>query len=280
MRSLFSAGLAAAVLMATVSTARAQDSRPFRPKIGVLADGTDMPIEATSVSTVGNPDPNSTDRANHKIDYTVRHVFFGVTLGVHVELPQAPDFEGEMDFLLGSVSTTLTESIHTFSVHEPNAGDQEHRNTAIDEGDLAVGLQLRGWYNLRGIMERWLQDRFRVGLDYQFLTGSATLNDERFFDDLVDGDYTFNRHRFTILLGGDFGFIRPYIGLSFLIYDANLDVEEADRPAPDEWDVDFESEGLFTFRLGAEVSGDRVGGRVEIHTISEWGLGVSLFVKL
>ena len=70
------------------------------------------------------------------------------------------------------------------------------------------------------------------------------------------------------------------MGFGFLIYDANLDVEEADQNNPEKWDADFEGQDLIVIRLGAEVSDGPIGGRLDVYLLGEWGMGVSLVIKI
>lgn len=245
-------------------------------RLGAFAEGTDAAIEVSSIRTSGNPDPSSTDTANHRIDYSVRHVFLGVRGGVHFAPSSARGLEVDVDALVGSLSTALSESIHSLSIHEPQASDQEKHNTSMDEGDLAYGFHLGAWYGLRQALDGLL----RIGVDYQFLTGEATFNDERFFGDLIDGDYSFRRHRLTLLCGTQVGSVRPYIGIGFLFYEANLDIEEADDANPRTWEADFEAEDTLFLRLGVEVAGDRLSARADLHLRAEWGFGVMFALRI
>ena len=215
MRRYVAVGAILAFAFGGLNTAKAQgrsgsgDSDPFSFHLGPIAEGTDIRIEVDSISTRGGPDPSNTDQANHNIDYKARHVFAGFAMGIHIEPPALAGFELDADFLLGSMSTALSENIHNMSVHEPGPGNDEEHNTALDEADLAVGIQLRAWYRLQQVR----QFRLWAAAEYQFISGWAHFNDERFFDDDIEGDYSFSRHRLTFFVGTRIGIIRPVLGV-------------------------------------------------------------------
>jgi hypothetical protein len=173
------------------------------------------------------------------------------------------------------VTTVLTEDIRSGSVYNPSGVMPRVVSTAEDGADIAIGCELKGWYHVQD----WLQDYLWVGLGYQFLTGRANFNNNRMFNAPIEGTYTFSRHRVNLLLGSDVGIFRPYVGLGFLIYDANADVETADNMDPWEWDADFESEDLFVLRLGTEAAEGPLSGRVELSLLGEWGLGATMVVE-
>ena len=111
-----------------------------------------------------------------------------------------------------------------------------------------------------------IQQRFFLGFDYQLLSGLGTVNSDVFFNDTVDGDHTFTRHRIQVLLGAQAGAVRPYLGVGFLMYDGNADLTEA--------------EDALRLFLGVEFTQGMYGARFDLLLVPRIGVTVGLFVRI
>jgi len=251
------------------------DQRPIRFQGGLFADSTDIPGEVGSISTTGTPGPDTTSDANMEITYRLGHQVLGALLGVHLAPPAAKGLEFDVSLLFASVTTSIGMDADEGSIFVPagNPTDDFHQSMQDRGGDLGFGGLIRGTYTINGLVV--------VGLDLQYLQGKGSINNETFFGDLVDGDYTFSRILVHALVGVQQGPVRPYLGIGFLQYDGNADLKEANDPTtPDTWDADFEADGQFRLLLGVEAVERLVGARVELHLLPALGVTVAVFVRI
>ncbi len=286
-RNLICGGVAAVVL-AMCGTASAQDAWNrggtggsasngswVKFQGGLFSDTSSFAAEVGSISTTGTPGPDTESEANTNMSYEIGHQMLGVLLGMHMTPPQVKGLEIEFGVFLGSASMSTELDVDEGSALLPagNPMDDSHQTMADRNGDLAFGFHLRGLYLIKDIMI--------VGLDYQFLSGSGEVNNDVFFNDTVDGDLEFMRHRINLLVGAQLGPVRPYLGLGFLVYEANADLTEADDPTgPDTWDVDFEPKDTFRMFLGAEIVQGILGARFDLHLLPGIGASFSIFVRV
>lgn len=252
-----------------------RDGRPIRFQGGLFADHTDLPGEVADITTSGLPGPDTKSEANTEITYRLGHQVLGAMLGVHVAPPAARGLEFEVSLLVASVTTSIGMDADEGSIFVPagNPTDDFHQSMEDRGGDLGFGALLRGTY--------LLQDLVVVGLDLQYLQGKAEINNATFFGDLVDGDYTFSRILVHLLVGVQRGPVQPYLGIGFLQYQGNADLEEANDPTnPDTWDADFEPDGQFRLLLGIQAVERLLGARVELHLLPALGVTVGVFIRI
>ncbi|MCI0342094.1 MAG: hypothetical protein L0216_13285 [Planctomycetales bacterium] len=274
--------LAAAAVLAGAGTASAQEfdraadkgaARTVFFQFGGYFDDATSALEVDSITTTGTPGPDNTSDANRRIDYQVRHQLLAAAIGIVAKPKEAKGLEASLSLLLGSMSTVLSESAEEGSIYNPNPGDGNFNDAATDDGSFVFGVLLRGHY--------LIENKAFVGIQYSFVTGESEFNDEPFFDNLVDGEYSFTRHRIQLFGGAKVGPAMPYVSIGFLLYESNADLQDADDPTPDTWDADFSPEGQFKLAIGLEGNdGGGVVGRIELMLLAETGVAVFAVVRI
>lgn len=225
-------------------------------------------VEAVDDDGVTHIDPLSASAANNNIDYFTRETFFGLRGFLQVRLPSDITLGGYLR--VGMLTLDLVNEIDPGSVFVGVNGDPRNE-TATSWGELAFGFGLEGDVEIQKV---------RLGARWDFLYGTATFKDTRFFDERIDGDYGRLSNRLTARAGYDLDFVTPYFLLGLVFFDGNADLEEANEATPKTFEIGFGAKDVFRLGLGAAFrGGEHVYARVDIAFLAETSLAFSLGLR-
>jgi len=194
----------------------------------------------------GTTAPSSRSKAN-EIDFHARHSSVG--LGARIE---AGPLLG-VHFRVGVLRSSLFDTLSGNSDLLPLTADSEvHETAQMDVGvEFGLGAELR--FPVRAPL--------RLGALYEIGYGTAKVDEEAFFQSVLEGQYRYFTHLFQFF--GDLplavekpfkGFIRPRVGLGAFLYRASADLSSPD--GTQDWDIQWIQDTGFLLTVSVHLETD------------------------
>jgi hypothetical protein len=194
----------------------------------------------------GTSAPTTRAKAN-EIDFHSRHTAVG--LGVRVEAGPLLGLSVRAAALRSSLFDTLSGASDLLpSTVDSDVNETVQMNLGVEFG---LGAELRFP----------VHDPVRLGLSYEVGYGTADVDDETFFQTVVEGQYRYFTHLF--LLFADLpvavekpfrGFIAPRLGMGAFVYRASADLTSPDDSQ--DWDIDWIQDTGFLITLSLLLETD------------------------
>jgi|GEM_PF-2580582 len=266
--------LASCLGMLTATAVAGEDARAGRllgPGVNLRAD-LGLVFSETGIEPVhasGTKTPVDRTEARHEAEYTFSSL--AVPLDLSLELHPYFRVTGRAGYLASWLSAEWWADSVFVAPGDPN----EQAETARLEPGFLLGIGAEGIYPLETF-------RFRIG--YFLDWGRAALDDQRFFQTSVAGDYTFLAHRFTGSVGTRFRFLTPYLGVGGLLSFVNMELHEklpaGSSATAGSWHLRYREALAFFLIVGVDAEvGEGVAG-LRFRFLGEWGVEFSLGVRL
>ena len=142
----------------------------------------------------------------------------------------------------GWATTALSVDSKDGSVLSGSGPDFETTAESFADYNISLGALLRAH----------LGDVLFVGMEYLLLYGHTELDNQAFYNTVVDAVMDYYVNDIVVRAGATFDFITFWGGLGFVVYVSDVDLDE--RSGPDRWDITFDQgDNFFKGEIGVSA---------------------------